>query len=82
MRHAEDAQTLRGSLSELPSPVARPVMVVVSGLPGSGKSYFSRRVASRVPLLVLESDALRRVLFPEPSYTASEADAFSTHTTL
>ena len=73
VRHAEDAQTLRGSLPELPSPVARPVMVVVSGLPGSGKSYFSRRVAGRVPLLVLESDALRRVLFPEPSYTASES---------
>ena len=61
------------SLPKGPPPVARPVMVVISGLPGSGKSYFSRRLVEQVPLLVLESDALREVVFPNPSYTGAES---------
>ena len=48
-------------------------MVVVSGLPGSGKSYFSRSLLEQVPLLVLESDALRKVLLPSPTYTNIES---------
>ena len=51
----------------------RPVMVATIGLPGSGKSYFSRRLASQVPLLVLESDYLRKVLFSDPSHTTAES---------
>ena len=66
-----DVERLRASLPEVP-PVERPVLVVVSGLPGTGKSYFSRRIVSQVPLLVLESDVLRKVLFPDPEYTPSE----------
>ena len=53
--------------------MARPVMVVVSGLPGSGKSHFSRRLAEQVGLFTLESDVLRTALFPSPSYTRSES---------
>ena len=68
-----DVERLRASLPEVLVPVARPVMVVISGLPGSGKSYFSRRLVSQVPLLVLESDTLRKVLFPNPSYTSTES---------
>ena len=64
---------LRASLPEGPASVARPVLVVVSGLPGSGKSYFSRRLVERMPLLILESDALRKVLFPTPSYDRAES---------
>ena len=48
-------------------------MVVISGLPGSGKSYFSRKLVAEVPLTVLEGDVLRGVLFPRPSYTSSES---------
>ena len=48
-------------------------MVVVGGLPGSGKSYFSRRLVAQVPLLVLESDVLRKVLFPSPNFTSAES---------
>ena len=48
-------------------------MVVIGGLPGSGKSYFSHRLIEQVPLLVLESDVLRRVLFPKPTYTRAES---------
>jgi predicted kinase len=53
--------------------VVRPSLVVVSGLPGTGKSYFCRRLAERTPVVVLESDALRKVLFPSPGYGAEES---------
>ena len=66
-----DVERLRASLPEIP-PAERPVLVIISGLPGTGKSYFSRRIVSQVPLLVLESDVMRKVLFPVPRYTPSE----------
>ena len=68
-----DAETLVESLAGLPEPVARPVLVVVSGLPGTGKSYFCRRLAERLPSVILESDALRKALFPSPSYSLMES---------
>ena len=68
-----DVERLRASLPEKPRLIARPVLVVVSGLPGTGKSHFSRRLVSQEPLLVMESDVLRKVLFPDPKYTASES---------
>jgi predicted kinase len=68
-----DVEKLAGSLGELPELVVKPVFVVVSGLPGTGKSYFCRRLAERLPSVILESDALRRVLFPLPSYSLPES---------
>jgi hypothetical protein len=67
-----DVEKLRESLGELPEPVANPVLILVSGLPGTGKSFLSRRLQEQLPSVIVESDALRRVLFPVPSYTASE----------
>ncbi len=72
-RLVSDVRRLRESLGELPEPAAAPVFVVVSGLPGTGKSYFSRRLAERIPVSVLESDTLRRVLFPSPDYGSGES---------
>ncbi len=75
----EQVQLLWASLSKLPEPVARPVFIVVSGLPGSGKTYFSRKLAEELPLLILESDALRKILSPKPSYRPEEnAELFQT----
>jgi predicted kinase len=68
-----DIHRLLESLEELAEPVAMPFLVVVSGLPGAGKSYFSKRLAEKVPFLVLESDALRKILFPTPSYSSQES---------
>lgn len=67
------AHRLAGSLSPLPEPEGRPSIIVVSGLPGTGKSYFCRRLAERLPFVILESDALRKKLFPNPTYTAAES---------
>src|SRR3989304_2879376 len=68
-----DLAKLREAMGPLPEAVSRPALVVVSGLPGTGKSYFCQRLAERLPFLVVETDALRRVLFPRPSYRASES---------
>jgi predicted kinase len=45
---------------------------VISGLPGTGKSFFCRKLVERLPFLLLSSDTLRRILFPSPRYTESE----------
>ena len=68
-----DVQKLRKALSALPEQVANPVLVVVSGLPGTGKSHFSRKLAERLPCVIVESDALRKKLFNVPDYSASES---------
>ena len=70
---AGDVERLGDSVRGLPEPVAEPALVVISGLPGTGKSYFSKRLADRLPFVILESDALRAVLFPTPSYTWRES---------
>ncbi|MDD4874401.1 MAG: ATP-binding protein [Dehalococcoidales bacterium] len=67
-----DADKLYSSLKDLPEPVANPVLVVVCGLPGTGKSYFSKKLSERLPFVVLESDVLRRVLNKVPKYDRSE----------
>ena len=46
--------------------------MVISGLPGTGKSHLAARLAERLPYLVLESDVLRKTLFPEPGYLPAE----------
>jgi predicted kinase len=67
-----DADRLEKSLGRLPKPVARPAMVVMIGLPGSGKSHLARAIAARVPAVVLDIDALRAALFEDPQHTAQE----------
>lgn len=69
----DDLRRLKDSLGPLPEPVVRPSLVVVSGLPGTGKSYFCRRLAERTPVAILESDALRKVIFCSPSYSSEES---------
>lgn len=69
----EDVRQLEAMLLPLPEPRRRPLLVAVSGLPGSGKSQLSRRIAAEAPVAVLESDALRKALFPEPTYSAPES---------
>jgi len=68
-----DAQRLSESLGQFPEPVVKPVFIVVSGLPGTGKSYFCRKLAERLPFIILESDTLRKTLFPAPTYNPPES---------
>ena len=76
MEHTQltaDVERLAESLGQLPEPAAEPALVAVSGLPGTGKSYFCGKLAERLPLAVLESDSLRKVLFSPPAYSATES---------
>lgn len=68
-----DVDLIAASLKKLPEPMAEPYLIVVSGLPGTGKSFFCNKLAERLPLLILESDALRKTLFPAPSHTRQES---------
>lgn len=51
----------------------KPFLIVLSGLPGTGKSYFARKLTQRLPFLVLASDKLRKALVPSPKYTPGES---------
>ena len=68
-----DVQRLTESLGQLPEPVAEPMFIAVSGLPGTGKSYFCNQLAKRLPFVILESDTLRKALFSMPSYSPQES---------
>jgi predicted kinase len=68
-----DVGRLSESLGELPEPVAEPALIVVSGLPGTGKTYFCSKLAERLPFVILESDVLRKTLFQSPNYSARES---------
>jgi predicted kinase len=70
---SQDLAKLRESLAPLPEAVVNPAFVVVSGLPGTGKSFFCCKLAEKLPFCVLESDAMRKILFPSPNYSAEES---------
>ena len=60
------------SLGLLPPPSLRPALVVLGGLPGSGKSAVAHELQRRVPVALLQSDRLRKLLAPDPAYTPEE----------
>ena len=49
-----------------------PKLLLLSGLPGTGKSTFARKLVACHPFLVVESDRLRKALVAKPEYTAVE----------
>jgi predicted kinase len=71
---ARDVETIEGTLGPLPPPRAVPLLVALSGLPGSGKSHLARRLKEAAPFVHLESDALRRRIFERPAYTQGESE--------
>jgi len=68
-----DVQRLTDSLGQFPEPVVKPTFIAVSGLPGTGKSHFCSKLAERLSFVIVESDALRKVLFSPPSYSSPES---------
>lgn len=51
------------------------MLVLLSGLPGAGKTTLAGALVERLGAVHLESDAVRRQLFPEPQYTPEEHGA-------
>ncbi len=68
----QDVAKLKESLGQRPEPAVNPPFIIVSGLPGTGKSFFCRKLAARFPCCIVESDAMRKTLFPSPEYSAAE----------
>ncbi len=52
---------------------AAPALVLISGLPGTGKSFLARKIAERLPSVIVESDSVRQALFPVPTYSGPES---------
>jgi predicted kinase len=68
-----DAHQLADTFENLPEAEAQPTAIIVSGLPGTGKSYFCRRLAERLPFVILESYTIRKKLFADPTHSAEES---------
>ena len=69
-----DLDCLRAAYAdELPAgTTATPSLVILCGLPGTGKSYFARELSSRAPFLWLNSDRTRKLLVDRPTYSRRE----------
>jgi len=52
---------------------ANPLLIMLCGLPGSGKSHLARSLVEVLPFVVIESDQVRKLLFPECRYTGEES---------
>lgn len=69
-----DLELLRSAYSgELPETTgASPSLVILCGLPGTGKSHFARELIRRAPFVWLNSDRTRKILVDTPSYSRRE----------
>lgn len=48
------------------------MLVIVCGLPGSGKSFVSKKLAERIKATHLNTDKIRKELFQNPEYSDEE----------
>ncbi len=69
-----DLPRLREAMSsELPPPQDGPAsLVILCGLPGTGKSHFARELVARAPFVWLNSDRTRKLLVTQPIYSRRE----------
>lgn len=68
-----DVEAILTSLEPRGVRSAAPAFVVLVGLPGAGKTHVAQMLRDRTGALVIESDAIRRLLFPQRTYTSEES---------
>ena len=54
------------------SQLLSPSLVILCGLPGTGKSYFAQELTARAPFIWVNSDRTRKSLISVPRYTRGE----------
>ena len=67
-----DVDRIERALAHSPA-VARPFLLMLSGLPGTGKSTQARKLSEKLSATIIESDAVRRLLFSNPAFTDVES---------
>jgi predicted kinase len=70
---AQAVAEIEERLTNTDQTTVRPVLIMISGLPGTGKSCLARKLAEREPFVILEADFVRKTLCPQPTYTAWES---------
>lgn len=68
-----DVERILAEVAQASPRRSRPALAVLVGLPGSGKSTAAEELRARTGCVVLESDALRRLLVRQPRYSALES---------
>ena len=58
-----------------PPATGRAALIVMVGAPGTGKSFLARRIAEVLGADLIQTDAVRKELFPRPRYTNGETKA-------
>jgi len=51
----------------------KPILIILVGLPGTGKSTLARAIAQALSVAVVESDFVRKTLFAQPSHDFQES---------
>ena len=69
----EDIDRILAEVTTYASRRKHPALAVLVGLPASGKSRVAEELQARTGAVVLESDALRRLLFSRRTYSAAES---------
>lgn len=57
--------------------LSRPLIIMLVGLPGAGKSFFARQFSETFSVSVASSDRVRYELFADPQFTNDENDIVS-----
>ena len=55
-----------------PSDTKKTILIILSGLPGTGKSHLANIIADNLPITIIETDFIRHELFKNPNYTGNE----------
>ena len=75
--YESDLQTIRNTVikgfpNQDSNTNTQPFLIILSGLPGTGKSFFANRLTARIPSIVIESDRTRKALITMPTYSRKE----------